>query len=171
MKKIITILSLTVLTAIMLSSCIIVGSEDPEFVLTRAEKIDEDHKEPEQESSTSKKYSITCKNDTSRDIIDWCVKKDNKVTLPTSNFDRSIRAHGESKISGLDKGYYMVFFSFADEERTNVWQYSCSYSIELDRNATYCITEAPNSNPYIPVCKSRFYLSGSDGSKYELSLN
>ena len=30
---------------LMLSSCIIVGSEDPEFVLTRAEKIEEESKE------------------------------------------------------------------------------------------------------------------------------
>ena len=152
----------------MLSSCIIVGSEDPEFVLTRAERIEEESKEPEKEPSTTKKYSITCKNQTKRDIIDWCVKKDNKVTFSNTNFDRSIRAGGEDMITNLPTGYYMVFFSFADETRDNQWHYTSSYSVYLDRNVTYCLTEPEVSESYIPVCKTRFILSGSDGSKYEL---
>ena len=115
MKKLISILSITA-AALMLSSCIIVGTdEDPEVIIERKKTttvVTEDNT-PETPKPVAK-HSITCKNETSIKITDWCVKKDNKVTFANSSMNRSILPGKEDMIPGLEEGYYVVLYFEAE---------------------------------------------------------
>ena len=198
MKKIITILSITA-AALLFSSCIILGTDEtPEIIIekktTSTTTTTTSSTEPSTTSTTTstttpaattpatttetvpvttvstKKYSITCKNQTSIAITDWCVKKDNIVTYANSGFNRSIRAGGEDMILDLPEGYYKVYFSFEDDYPLNPEDYySSSESIYLNKDVTYCLYE----RQITAACraageKPQLYLAGSDGSEIDL---
>lgn len=115
-------------------------------------------------------HSITCKNETSLMITDWCVKKDNKVTFANSSMNRSIRPGKEDMIPNLEEGYYVVYFSFEDDYQLDSWDYQSSESIWLDRDITYCLYERSVSTISCRSAdtKPQLYLAGSDGSEIDL---
>ena len=156
MKKTILIISVAV-AAMLLSSCVVVHPKDEYDVYvetstkkkTPADNSDEtadDTTETNAAAEATKKtgkYSITCKNQSSTAITNWCVKKDNNVTLPSAG---SIKANGgEDKISDLPEGYYKIYFTFENG-------YSTSESITLDKDVIYCIYG--NNNSYTVECRN-----------------
>ena len=175
MKKLISILSIT-LAALMLSSCIIVGTtEEPELVIEKRTTVETTSTTTTTPSTPVAKYSITCKNQTSYMVTDWCVKKDNIVTYANSGYNRSIRSGGEDMILDLPEGYYKVYFTFEDCYQLQPEDYYSSESVYLNKDITYCLYErqisvacrsANNSEAAAP----QFYLAGSDGSEIELSI-
>ena len=186
MKKIINFLLsaqavlLLTASALLFSSCIIVGTDDePDIVVehkntTKFSKTDSDTETPSGSfQSPTAKHKIICRNETSLVITDWCVKKDNIVTFANSSFTRAIQPGKEDMIPDLPEGYYVVYFSFEDDYQLDPWDYHSSESIYLDRDVTYCLFQR-NSN-YGAECRAagqapEFYLKGSDGSEIELSL-
>ena len=195
MKKLISILSITAV-ALMLSSCIILGTdEEPEIVvkkevtektITTTEQTStptNQTQQPAQQTSPAKttvitepepaKYSITCRNQTNMIVTDWCVSKDNIVTYANSSFNRAIGPYKEDKIQNLPEGYYKVYFSFEDDGPLSPSDYLSSDSIQLNQDIIY--TLFVRSQAYAVECRSadadaapQFYLSGSDGSEIEL---
>ena len=195
MKKLISILSITA-AALMLSSCIILGTdEEPEIVvkkevtektITTTEQTStptNQTQQPAQQTSPAKttvitepepaKYSITCRNQTNMIVTDWCVSKDNIVTYANSSFNRAIGPYKEDKIQNLPEGYYKVYFSFEDDGPLSPSDYLSSDSIQLNQDIIY--TLFVRSQAYAVECRSadadaapQFYLSGSDGSEIEL---
>lgn len=172
MKKLISILSITA-AALMLSSCIIVGTdEDPEVIIERKKTttvVTEDNT-PETPKPVAK-HSITCKNETSITITDWCVKKDNIVTYANSGDNRAIRSGREDMIVDLPEGYYKVFFSFEDDYPLNPSDYYSSESVYLNKDVTYCLYERQaviQCRSANDAAASQFYLAGSDGSEINL---
>ena len=191
MKKIISIISITV-AALILSSCVIIGADEkPEvYVEKKTSKTSSTSTSETTETKTTtttetketspvtvttpatveKKYSITCKNQTSIMVTDWCVKKDNIVTYAKSGFNRSIRAGGEDMILDLPEGYYKVYFSFEDDYPLNPEDYySSNESVYLNKDVTYCLYE----RQVAVTCrtadsKAQLYLEGSDGSQIDL---
>ncbi len=184
MKKLISILSITA-AALMLSSCIILGTEDEPIVVKEKTVVEKETKsqQPAQQTSPAKttvitepepaKYSITCRNQTNMIVTDWCVSKDNIVTYANSSFNRAIGPYKEDKIQNLPEGYYKVYFSFEDDGPLSPSDYLSSDSIQLNQDIIY--TLFVRSQAYAVECRSadadaapQFYLSGSDGSEIEL---
>ena len=180
MKKLITILT-SIVAITMLSSCIIVGTEDePEIVIqkkTYPESKTDSSSSSSSSTSTSTpvvtaKYSITCRNQTNMIVTDWCVSKDNIVTYANSSFNRSIGPNKEDKIQNLPEGYYKVYFSFEDDGPLSPSDYLSSDSIQLNQDVIY--TLFVRSQAYAVECRSaaapapQFYIAGSDGSKIDL---
>lgn len=193
MKKLISILSITA-AALMLSSCIILGTdEEPEIVIKKENPAPTPEpapsttttqtQQPAQQTSPAKttvisqpepaKYSITCRNQTNMIVTDWCVSKDNIVTYANSSFNRAIGPYKEDKIQNLPEGYYKVYFSFEDDGPLSPSDYLSSDSIQLNQDIIY--TLFVRSQAYAVECRSadadaapQFYLSGSDGSEIEL---
>ena len=172
-------LILAATAAILFSSCIIVHP-DEEIVVER--KTTKTVEQPASTETTTPApstpstptppvvtHSITCKNETSLVITDWCVKKDNTVTFANSKLNRAIYPGKEDMIPGLEEGYYVVYFSFEDDYQLNPWDYQSSESIWLDRDVTYCLYE----RAVTVACRSaneapQLYLEGSDGSEINL---
>ena len=195
MKKLISILSITA-AALMLSSCIILGTDEEPEIVVKKEVIKEKEtvtetapatttqtQQPAQQASPAKttvitepepaKYSITCRNQTNMIVTDWCVSKDNIVTYANSSFNRAIGPYKEDKIQNLPEGYYKVYFSFEDDGPLSPSDYLSSDSIQLNQDIIY--TLFVRSQAYAVECRSadaeaapQFYLSGSDGSEIEL---
>ena len=195
MKKLISILSITA-AALMLSSCIILGTDEEPEIVVKKEVIKEKEtvtetapatttqtQQPAQQTSPAKttvitepepaKYSITCRNQTNMIVTDWCVSKDNIVTYANSSFNRAIGPYKEDKIQTLPEGYYKVYFSFEDDGPLSPSDYLSSDSIQLNQDIIY--TLFVRSQAYAVECRSadadaapQFYLSGSDGSEIEL---
>ncbi len=173
-------LILAVTAAILFSSCIIVHPDD-EIIVER--KTTQTVEQPSSTETTTPApstpstptppvvtHSITCKNETSLLITDWCVKKDNTVTFANSGMNRSIRPGKEDMISGLEEGYYVVYFSFEDDYQLDPWDYQSSESIWLNKDVTYCLYERA---AIAVACRSaneapQLYLAGSDGSEINL---
>ena len=188
MKKLISILSITA-AALMLSSCIILGTEDEPIVVKEKTVVEKETTSQQpastntQQTSPAKttvitepepaKYSITCRNQTDMIVTDWCVSKDNIVTYANSSFNRAIGPYKEDKIQNLPEGYYKVYFSFEDDGPLSPSDYLSSDSIQLNQDIIY--TLFVRSAGYAVECRSadaeaapQFYLSGSDGSEIEL---
>lgn len=195
MKKLISILSITA-AALMLSSCIILGTDEEPEIVVKKEVIKEKEtvtetapttttqtQQPAQQTSPAKttvitqpepaKFSITCRNQTNMIVTDWCVSKDNIVTYANSSFNRAIGPYKEDKIQNLPEGYYKVYFSFEDDGPLSPSDYLSSDSIQLNQDIIY--TLFVRSAGYAVECRSadaeaapQFYLSGSDGSEIEL---
>ena len=191
MKKLISILSITA-AALMLSSCIILGTdEEPEIVVKKNQPNEStpasaaQPQQPAQQTTPAQtqqpvitqpepaKYSITCRNQTNMIVTDWCVSKDNIVTYANSSFNRAIGPYKEDKIQNLPEGYYKVYFSFEDDGPLSPSDYLSSDSIQLNQDIIY--TLFVRSAGYAVECRSadteaapQFYLSGSDGSEIEL---
>ena len=152
MKKIITILS-TLIAVSMLSSCIIVGTEDePEILIekkTKTVKVESETPATQQQPSqttpvvsqpvATAKYSITCRNQTDMTVTDWCVSKDNIVTYANSSFNRAIGPSKEDKIQNLPAGYYKVYFSFDNDYPLSPSDYLSSDSIQLNQDVIYTL--------------------------------
>lgn len=180
MKKHITFLLttqtliLSVIAAFLFSSCIIVPP-DGEIVVEKKTTTTVEtttSTPPATQKPPVATHSITCKNETSFLITDWCVKKDNQVTFANSSMNRSIRPGKEDMIPGLEEGYYVVYFSFEDDYQLDPWDYRSSESIWLDRDVTYCLYERAQ----VISCRSantapQLYLAGSDGSEIDLTCN
>ena len=177
MKKLISILSITA-AALMLSSCIILGTDEEPEIVVKKEVIKEKETVTETAPATTTepepaKYSITCRNQTNMIVTDWCVSKDNIVTYANSSFNRAIGPYKEDKIQNLPEGYYKVYFSFEDDGPLSPSDYLSSDSIQLNQDIIY--TLFVRSQAYAVECRSaeadvapQFYLSGSDGSEIEL---
>ncbi len=176
MKKLTYILSITA-AAFMLSGCLIVGTDEiPEIVIekTTTTVVESTPETPSNPAPAPvAKHSITCKNQTSITITDWCVKKDNIVTYANSGLNRSIRPGSEDMITNLPEGYYKVYFSFEDTYQLQPGDYYSSESIYLNKDVSYCLYE----RPVVVDCRSasgndngiELYLSGSDGSEIKLT--
>ena len=182
MKKPISIITVTqtlimiVTAGLLFSSCIIVNPDD-DFTIERPGRTTEvtTESKPQTTSTPSKPvtysttHKIICRNETSQTITDWCVKKDNTVTFANSSFNRSIRPGKEDMIPDLKEGYYVVYFSFENDEQLQPWEYRSSESIYLNQDVTYCLYERTQ----VITCRSanaepQFYLAGSDGSEINL---
>lgn len=178
MKKLISILSITA-AALMLSSCIILGTEDEPIVVkektvvekeptsqqpasTNTQQTQPSTQQPAQQTSPAKttvitepepaKYSITCRNQTNMIVTDWCVSKDNIVTYANSSFNRAIGPYKEDKIQNLPEGYYKVYFSFEDDGPLSPSDYLSSDSIQLNQDIIY--TLFVRSQAYAVECRS-----------------
>ena len=178
MKKLISILSITA-AALMLSSCIILGTdEEPEIVVKEKTVTVEKQaptpapapsttttqtQQPAQQTTTQTqttvitqpepaKYSITCRNQTNMIVTDWCVSKDNIVTYANSSFNRAIGPYKEDKIQNLPEGYYKVYFSFEDDGPLSPSDYLSSDSIQLNQDIIY--TLFVRSQAYAVECRS-----------------
>ena len=186
MKKIITILS-TLIAVSMFSSCIIVGTdEEPEIIIEKktTTKTTTVQEQPAPQSTTvitssstpttsTAKHSITCYNNTSYVITDWCVKRENIFTYANSTNNRMIVPNGKDSITNLSEGRYQIFFSFDDTYQLQPCNYSGSEEFELRQDITYILSERS-----VSICKSAraaaaddypiLVLSGSDGSEIEL---
>lgn len=143
---------LIVTASLMLSGCVIVHPDDEADIyigktsrVKTVESSEDEDTEAEEETKVTEKFSITCKNQTSTDIISWCVKCDRNVTLPNTGFTSSVKAYKEDKISDLPKGYYRIYFTFANGQ-------TGEDSIELNQNVTYCIMGTPDS--YTVECRA-----------------
>ena len=172
MKKLTTILTIAA-AALMFSSCIIVGADDLPDVIIEEKTNTPKPSNPQPEPEPIYYHSITCKNQTSYTVTDWCVKKDNIVTYANSSFNRAIGPYKEDKIQNLPEGYYKVYFSFEDDGPLSPSDYLSSDSIQLNQDIIY--TLFVRSQAYAVECRSadadaapQFYLSGSDGSEIEL---
>ena len=170
MKKLTTILTIAA-AALMFSSCIIVGAVDlPELIIE--EKTTTTTPKPSNPEPEPVYYhSITCKNQTSFTVTDWCVKKDNIVTYAKSGYNRSIRSGGEDMIMDLPEGYYKVYFSFEDEYQLNPGDYYSSESIYLNKDVIYTLYERQVSvacRAAGTAVKPQLYLAGSDGTEIDL---
>ena len=172
---------LTTVAAVFFSSCIIVHPDDEVIVEKKTTVVSggttggstpanpTPPSNPNPPAST--KHSITCRNETSYVIQDWCVKKDNTVTFANSSFNRSIQPGREDRIVNLEEGYYVVYFSFEDDYPLEPWDYRSSESVWLDRDVTYCLYE--RAQVVSVACRSasagpQLYLAGSDGSEIDL---
>ena len=177
MKKLISILSITA-AALMLSSCIILGTdEEPEIVFKNGNGTVEkpaptpeptpsttttQTQQPAQQTSPAKttvisqpepaKYSITCRNQTNMIVTDWCVSKDNIVTYANSSFNRAIGPYKEDKIQNLPEGYYKVYFSFEDDGPLSPSDYLSSDSIQLNQDIIFSLFV--RSAGYAVECRS-----------------
>ena len=168
---------LIAIASLFLSSCVIVHPDD-EARRTKTTTIVNNGSTPatpanpaNQNPPTAVRHSITCKNETSLVIQDWCVKKDNTVTFANSSFNRAIQPGREDRIVNLEEGYYVVYFSFEDDYQLDPWDYQSSESIWLDRDVTYCLYE--RASAVAIACRSanaapQLYLAGSDGSEIDL---
>ena len=194
MKKIITLIT-TLIAVSMLSSCIIVGTEDePEIIIkdkATTVKVGTDSSSTQQPAQQTQvvtqpqqtttvvsqpvntaKYSITCRNQTDMTVTDWCVSKDNIVTYANSSFNRAIGPNKEDKIQNLPTGYYKVYFSFDHDYPLSPTDYLSSDSIQLDKDVIYTLFVRTSGYPV--ECRSagtpapRYYLAGSDGSEIDL---
>lgn len=149
------VLVLFAAASVLFSSCIVVHPKDDYDVYvekTTVTKASSTDTEEETDDSTTKettskaeKHSITCKNQTSTDIISWCVKCDRNVTLPNTGFTGSVKAYHEDKIADLPEGYYRIYFTFANGQNGED-------SIELNQDVTYCIMG--NADSYTVECRS-----------------
>lgn len=166
---------LIAVSALFLSSCIIVHPDDEVIVekKTQTTVVSSGSGHTAPANPPAVKHSISCRNETSLTITDWCVKKDNTVTFANSSFNRSIPTGHEDRIVNLEEGYYVVYFSFEDDYQLNPWDYQSSESIWLDRDVTYCLYE--RATGYGAECRSAgasaaplLYLAGSDGSEIDL---
>ncbi len=184
MKKLISIFSIGI-TAILLSSCIIVGPDtDSDFVIEKKKTVNvkegEDTSTPSSTPTTTTptatvpvtaKHAITCYNDTSYIITDWCVKQNNILTYANSTNNRMIASGGKDTIPDLLEGRYQIFFSFDTCGQLQPCNYSGSEEFYLNTDITYILSERTIS---IPACRSAeavepvFVLKGSDGSEIEL---
>ena len=141
-------------TAVMLSSCVIVHPDDEAEIFVEKKNKEKKYVQVEtvsdsetqaQTQDASLKYTITCKNETDRLVINWFVKNDNIITLSKTGFTGSIQPHGEDMIFDLPKGYYKVYFFFEGGSQK-------SYTINLDKDVTYCILDGEDT--YISECRS-----------------
>ena len=120
MKKIISVLLLA-LTLSLFSSCIIVGDDS---IFTPVSKHD-----------------ITCYNDTSKIIYDWCVKKDDDSTYVNDEENCEIKPQKRDTIKNLNQGYYKLCFSFKDKIKLNPYDYQESDYTYLDEDVEFSIAE------------------------------
>ena len=167
MKKIISILLFSGIL-FSLSSCIILHPDDLP--------------EPEHNSHytttvvTTKKYSITCSNETSYDVSDWFVKKSNTTNFTNSEYNRPIPSGRSDTIWNLNAGNYQLYFSFTHGTyQLQPHDYQSTGSFELKEDVTYTLYEVPNSVTYVQSraaqaqnAAPKFILEGSDGSEIEL---
>ena len=170
MKKLTTILTITA-AALMFSSCIIVGADDLPDVIIEEKTNTPKPSNPQPEPEPIYYHSITCKNQTSYTVTDWCVKKDNIVTYPKSGYNRSIRSGGEDMILDLLEGYYKVYFSFEDTYQLNPSDYYSSESIYLNKDVIYTLYERQvtvSCRAAGTAVKPQLYLAGSDGTEIDL---
>ena len=170
MKKLTTILTIAA-AALMFSSCIIVGADDLPDVIIEEKTNTPKPSNPQPEPEPIYYHSITCKNQTSYTVTDWCVKKDNIVTYPKSGYNRSIRSGGEDMILDLPEGYYKVYFSFEDTYQLNPGDYYSSESIYLNKDVIYTLYERQVSvacRAAGTAVKPQLYLEGSDGTEIDL---
>jgi hypothetical protein len=178
MKKLISILSITA-AALMLSSCIILGTDEEPEIVVKKEVIKEKEtvtetapatttttqtQQPAQQTTPAQttvitkpepepaKYSITCRNQTNMIVTDWCVSKDNIVTYANSSFNRAIGPYKEDKIQNLPEGYYKVYFSFEDDGPLSPSDYLSSDSIQLNQDVIY--TLFVRTSGYAVDCRS-----------------
>lgn len=116
MKKIFSVL-LLVLTLSLFTSCIFVGDVDYE----------------------PKRYSITCNNDTSVLITDWCVKKGDDKTYANSDYNCEITAGQKDSIKNLSYGYYSICISFEQKNKLHPDDYEQTNEILLDEDVEFSV--------------------------------
>lgn len=95
----------------------------------------------EQEPAKEVLYKVTAINRTSVPVIDWCVKKGNKMIFSSAENAHAIEPGAEDAIIELPEGEYKIFFSFEGYGFGTDWTLYDAGSFTLDQNMTYIITE------------------------------
>ena len=145
MKKIFGILLLTI-TTFMLSSCFI-------FV-------------------NDKEHDITCENNTSVLIRDWCVIQDGDRTHANSDYAVEIRPGYSDTIYDLPEDYYSVCITFNNPSSSR--NYQPSEEIYLDEDVVFSVAErtfyrrSANDSSEDEDAEPEFVLIGSNGKEYPL---
>ncbi len=112
MKKFISLLFIA-FTAIILSSCIIVTSDEPQ----------------------TNYYNLTCHNVSDTRITDWCVVKNNNVTYAKSKDNYCpINANTGTSTMYLPEGEYYLYCAFVSEPDYDNGGYIKSKRIDLHKD-------------------------------------
>jgi len=150
MKKLLSLM-LIAFAAVMLSSCIIVATND----------------EPP-------RYEIACYNNTYAMITDWCVKKGSDITYANSKYNCEIEPGKTDIISGLSSGYYSICITFNHRSQLHPDDYQQTNEIYLDRNVTFKVAErqyygrsAVNTDD--ENTEKQYVIVFSDGKEYPLN--
>lgn len=96
---------------------------------------------PAEEPAKEVLYQVKAINRTSVPVVDWCVKKDNKMIFSSSDNAHAIEPGAEDAIIELPEGEYKIFFSFEGYGFGTDWTLYDAGSFTLDQNMTYIITE------------------------------
>ena len=145
MKKFLTIM-LVAITAVMLSSCVIVTSE-----------------------SIPARYDITCYNNTMKKITDWCVKKGEDVTYANSEYNCSINSGESDSIENLSPGYYSICISFKQKESLHPSDYEQTGEIYLDEDVIFDVAERTYYGRSVNnTTEIEYVLRCSNGKEYPL---
>ena len=113
MKKFLTII-LVAITAVMLSSCVIVTTDTPK----------------------TNYYDLTCHNETKYRITDWCVVKDGKTTYAKSVDECCpITGNGGTSTMTLPEGRYIIYVSFVENPDYDDGDYIRTREFDLDTDA------------------------------------
>ena len=115
MKKTLFSILLIAMTLTMLSSCVYVDS---------------------------KSYDITCYNNTSSTITDWCVhKKGKKDSIANDDRECTIYPNRSDTIRNLSTGDYKIYFSFKNKWRLHEEDYQSTGYFWLDEDVTFYVAE------------------------------
>ena len=156
MKKIIPLLSLTLLIG-LLSSCIFA--------------VDTSRYGNNYSNKPKTRFDITCRNNTSVKVTDWFVQDDDKQNYYNSEDECHISPGSSDKITGLSKDYYKVFLTFNVKEQLQETDYESSNFIYLDEDVTFDIARRGfyrAASAVESASEEGFVLICSNGKEYPL---
>ncbi len=122
MKKLISILSLAFIISLF-SSCIMWINPD-------------NYQTGSSTNTNTKRYSITCHNESDTIITDWCVVKNGTVTYAKNKYESCpIAANGgTSTLTSLPEGEYYLYVAFNPDPSYDDGDYVQSKRINLNKN-------------------------------------
>ncbi len=143
MKKFLTIM-LVAITAVMLSSCVIVTSE------------------------STPTYTMYFKNDTNNYVHDWYVKNKNDYIPYKDSPARSVAPNETSSISGLSKDYYQIWYKIYSTGDTEIFLYTENF-VYLDTDTIFYLSDLSfHSRSIDNDTNNNFVLRTADGQELEL---
>lgn len=122
----------------------------------------------------SNHFDISCKNNTSLPITDWCVKEDNDYTYANSTHNCEIPPNHTDTIENLPRGYYSICISFAQKTQLHPKDYEQTAEIYLDQDVTFDVAQrkffgrSAGNNSQTDK-ESEYVLICSDGNVYPLT--
>lgn len=118
MKKLIPLFTILFAT-LMLSGCVIFWPDD---------------------YNSTRRYSVTCHNESGHYITDWCVVKNGQVTYARSETNHCpITAGDTSTLSNLPYGSYVLYVSFKNNPNYRNGDYVETRPFTLSQNANIYI--------------------------------
>ena len=118
MKKLL-LLTLTLITMALFSSCLVVHAD----------------------VNVGPDYDITCYNNTSVPITDWCVKRNDHCTYANSDYNCAVYAGERDTIYDLPGGSYQIFFTFRARTKLHEWDYDEPGHFDLDEDVTFYVAQ------------------------------